>query len=379
MNLRALIVMLVLAVVLASGWLTRDLWLGSRSQPSPPSVLELTSSATETRAPNTRLEPIVADLGTIILLSGQDIHHEFVVRNPLDDELLITNALARKPCCSQVGSVPESIPPKAAILVPVLFRPAEQSGRRRVQYQLVAESEDATLQYLLSLHVNLVPEFQVQSIENGSFSTIVGRTTVCRFAIDFHSLGHDEEAFAPDRVEAVPPLAAVFVGNDDIVSKEGGVVAVRKTIEVELPAVESTGFRSGTLVFHGPGERKRELEIRWNARASLDVQPTMLLFRGAERPNAPTIFLQSNTEPFRILAVANPFGETRVAQTEEPKKLHVLPIALDRPPGPNDSQSIVIETDHPDHPNVTIGVMDLSQNEPPGGGHDEGEVFDEAP
>ena len=296
------------------------------------------------------------------------IEHQFALENATVDPIRLTGAMAMKTCCSNVGDLPEEIPAGGSASIPIQFRPGQQAGKRRVEFLVMAEAGGVSLVYELALHVNLLPDLQVLEDANQSLVTYEGRSATERLDVLFRHRD-DSGLAAPSSVEAIAPLSAAFVGEPRETPEQDGVTAVRKTIEVALPASGSTGFHAGTLVFHWPDGSEREIELSWRVRSSVEVQPSTLILDRRDRPGRKAITIVSRDGSFRIVGVDNPFSPEPVDLPEGAAASHSVSLVLDAATPREGDEVITIETDHPDHPILTVGVFDLAGvNEE---GHDE--------
>ena len=102
-----------------------------------------------------------------VFSEGQSLRHEFIVRNPLDHPVRLIRGMALTPCCSSIGPLPDSIPPRGEVKIPTSFNPPRQSGSREVRFLIETDSGPQN-RIQLALQAQLVATWEIDSLTGGT-------------------------------------------------------------------------------------------------------------------------------------------------------------------------------------------------------------------
>jgi hypothetical protein len=147
------------------------------------------------------------DFGSV-LARGQELRHEFLLRNPTASPIRLLGAEAHTPCCSAIGPLPELLPAGTSVAVPVVFRPGTQTIRKRVTFAVRTDHPDRPV-WPLAVAASLTAEVELRPTADSETSLPIGRTGRQRFRVVCRRIG-DEGRGGPRAVEADPPLAATL-------------------------------------------------------------------------------------------------------------------------------------------------------------------------
>lgn len=332
---------------------------------------------------------VTHDLGPV-LASGQELWHAFRIENSSARPWRITGAQALTPCCSAVGSLPETLPCGRAIEVPVVFRPGHQSGRKRVEFLVRTDDPEAPV-HRFALIASLISEIEVSPQGANPTSLPLNTSVSHRFAIICRRIsperregsirsspivteGRDggdntspEEApttegrTAPISLTASPSLSASFLGPPVERRLDDGTIESTRDFEVTLPPSTEIGAHRGTVVLAWPDGREWPQDIFWQVAPRLRASPSGLVLkpRDSEEPERVAITVHADDRPFRVTEVTGPIlAEPPDGLPTEPGRAHTLLLTLDPVALSADGTSdIHIATDHPDQREVIVSVL----------------------
>ena len=309
-------------------------------------------------------QPIVLrhDLGPV-LATGQELRHGFTLENRTDRAVRLVRPTAYTPCCSTIGPVPESIPPGGSVEVPVVVGTQGRKGRGRLNFSVESARPDGPIWHLV-LESHLVPEWDVEPVGDRVSELHVGASAEQRFRLICRRRG-DDGLPLPAIVRASGPLEAVFEGPAEESTDPDGLITASRLIHVVHDVVSEPGPVSGLLSFRWPDLDlpPRELELRWRIMPGLSVSPSALILRGDPGPTTRSVLVRSLGQPFRVLEVIGPLNEP-VAPSTEAKAVQVVNLAIDPARLAADGAAdILIRTDHPEQPDVTLTVLLLDQSQ----------------
>ncbi len=291
------------------------------------------------------------DLGPV-LASGQTIHHEFTLRNKSDRPLALLKGSSMTPCCSAVGPLPKSVPPRGEVQIPVVFKPGYQAGLKRVVFTVETDAQP----YAFSMRSRLFSAYEVKADEGSASSLPIGRAGTQKYTVTCRRKG-SEGLGAPTRVDVAAPLQATFAAPVETKENDGLLVTTRR-VEVSLPASKSPGAQRGELTFTWPDGRAETLMLGWDVTPLLRANPSGFVLKPLPDRVEQSIIVASDDWPIRILKVeglllAESFEPIQVARTHQTLRLTFDP-ALAKTTGASD---IVITTDHPEQPTVVVTVL----------------------
>ena len=297
------------------------------------------------------------DLGTALTGLQTTFRHEFVLENPTDQLVRIVRGIAFTPCCSDIGPLPEAIPPGESVAVPVEFRPGNQGGRRRVQFAVATDSPEMPSR-LFSLHATLVSEVDVERLPDSDQTLPLDQGGKQVFRVTCRRKG-DRGRDAPTAVLAADPVPASFAGP---IRREadGDIQVASRDVEVTLPASDDAGIRRGEVQLRWEGGETQSQGVNWRVVPRIEAAPPGLTLHPEDGRVKRSFRLGATDRPFRILAIegADPVGTG--APPSEAAKTHLLTLEFDpEAMGTGAARDVTIRTDHPRQTTVTLSVLVL--------------------
>jgi hypothetical protein len=297
------------------------------------------------------------DLG-MILAQGQTVRHDFTLDNSTDRTIRLVRGTSLTPCCSTIGPLPKAVPPRGQVKIPVTFLPGYQSGLKGARFA-VDTDDTSNPQRTLALTALLLSAWEIETSENSSTSLPLGHSGKQLFRLTARGLKAQGRGL-PDEISAAPPLLAAFNGVASTTTAADGLVEATRHIVVTLPSSNEPGIRRGEVAFRWSAGRIETLPISWEVRPGLRVTPTGLVLRRSQEPVEQTVLVQSDGHPFRIIAVTSQLLADRANLAVQPGVRHRVSIMVDASKNvPNNPSDIVILTDHPFQPAVSVSVLVL--------------------
>jgi hypothetical protein len=239
-----------------------------------------------------------------MLSRRQVLRHNFSLRNDSDEVIRLLEAEALRPCCSSIGPIPDKVPPKSVVDIPVAFHAGMGEGPQFARF-IVTTSSKTTPQLQLSVRTNLTPEFEIGYIgrdlkkpEIGEASERLFRIT-CRKTPEY---GRD----TPATVEAEPPLQAIFAEDDTTSETKPGVVESRRLVKVTIPASMKSGPNSATLHYKWNSGFSHDQLISWDVQPAVTVSPGAIIVKKHEVQREIAVIVTSRKTPFSIITVDGP-------------------------------------------------------------------------
>lgn len=301
----------------------------------------------------------VHDLG-VVLARGQTITHQFTLNNPSAQPLPILGAEPLTPCCSSIGPLPESVPARGSIDIPITFKPGSQTGRRQVTF-VVRTGDSANPTRLFTLLASLVPEVEVELLDNSDTSLLLGQTGKQRLRVTCRRAG-DEGRGAPTKVQGEAILAATFAGPSVEDSHPDGTIETVRQIDVTLPAESSIGAKRAQLEFTWPNGAAHIHTLGWVVKPCIDATPSaFVLAHGDVSQTTRTIVLTAQDRPFRVRSIEGAILARPCDFQEGFARTHILkPTFTDLTSTGAGTSDLVITTDHPLQPVVFVSILSLS-------------------
>jgi hypothetical protein len=297
------------------------------------------------------------DFGTI-LARGQTLRHEFPLRNPSDQSLRILGAEALTPCCSFVEKLPEIVPPRGVIGVPVVFRPGFQGGRKQVRFAVHTESA-AQPTRLFTLLVSLVPEVEVEVLEGSDTRLLLGEVGKQSLRVTSQRMG-DEGRGAPEVVSAGVGVEVRFIGSTVEHLNSDGLVTTTRIVEVTLLAGSEVGTRAAELAFHWEGGLTHEQRVTWRVARRIEASPAALILNDQSGRVARELRLTSLCGPFRVLAIHGSGVAVSGGLPKESRREHELRFVVEVERVQSEGLTdIVIDTDMVEQPKVVVSLLVL--------------------
>ncbi len=286
------------------------------------------------------------------------MRHEFTLTNPTNRPIRVLKAEALNPCGSAVGSVPEAVPPLGEAKLPVVFRPGYQSGRKQVLFAVWTDDSAEPVK-IFALVASLTSEVETSMLEGSDASLRLGQSGRQTIRVVCRRMGNEGRG-APDAVTASAPVAARFAGPPSVRRLPDGTVEATRDIEVTLSAECSTGLRQTELVLHWADGTIFPHTVVWRVRPCIVAVPAGVVLKASAGRVERTILLNSLDRPFCILAVRGSALAGEWTPLVGSRSSHLLRMALDADRASGEGTSdLVITTDHPDQPTVSVSVLVL--------------------
>ena len=267
---------------------------------------------------------------------------------------------ALTPCCSSIGSVPESIPAGGSAEVAVKLRPGYQTGMKRVQFVIPTDRVDEPV-ITLSLSATLTPALEVDFDEPAATTFAVGKPGTLKGRVTCRRKG--EQGFdAPSSVFIEPPAIARFVGTAEERQLADGIRQSVQAVEIDFPPSREPGTRSADLrLTWGAQHHDDRRPIVWAVTPALRVTPPAIGLKRSETDSVSReVVIRSTGTPFRVLKVEGKALAPGLRLPEDAATTHRLDLPLDRAAlGISDLR---IVTDHPDQPIAKLSVWIQSAN-----------------
>jgi len=299
------------------------------------------------------------DLGPI-LTHGQTLHHEFAIDNPTGEAIRILRVSALTPCCSAVEDHPRTIAPHGKVEIPVVFRPGLQTGKKSVAFAVETDGALGRGVATLRLTASLFSEWEVipsaanpKSFPLGKGGTL-GFDAICRRSA---RVGLPP----PDSIELAGPATLVSFDPAIEESQADGFIVARRHLEVRVPADSPVGMNHGSARYLWAGGESRESILPWEVKPRLQASPSAVVLKRGEPPVESRFLIASDDRPFRVVEVTGPLleGPPAVSTTANRTQTLGLRIATARAGRDDETGEIIVRTDHPDQPTVTLRVLIL--------------------
>lgn len=298
------------------------------------------------------------DLG-IVLSHGQTIEHEFRLRNPTARPARILRAQASMPCCSEIVSIPDSIPAHGEARLSVCFKPGYKTGRRLLGFHIRTDRPDMPV-LVCALRVELVGEVLVATIDGQGLSRLMGESGRQILRIITHRY-RDQGRGAPETVDPGGTAGARFLGEARERTLENEVIETVRDLIVDIPPRARVGLQTEVLTFGWPDGRRWEHPLHWTVTPHLSAVPEALIVRAGDDPRK-SVMIHSRTSPFRVIGIQGADLDLKSGSPEprldQPAMSHVLRLTFDHDrssaSGPFD---VTIRTDHPEQPEVVISIL----------------------
>lgn len=242
--------------------------------------------------------------------------------------------------------------------IPVVLKAsADRTERKRVGF--IVETDDKehpALQYAVS--AALYPDLEILTVGEGPRVLRAGKPGRWEFVVAARRVG-DDGAELPDKVEAESPLSARFAGPPKHDDDPDGLTSDSRTIEVVAPASSAMGSHVASIVLkRGKNEAKRWLVV-WQVEPAVRVTPKSLILKPDEISATHRVVVYSEDRPIRILGVGPSELLSKVEFGKESSERQTVALVVDRRRSGVKEFTVVIRTDHPDHPTVALAVLFL--------------------
>jgi hypothetical protein len=299
------------------------------------------------------------DLGPI-LAGDRLLHHRFIFTNPTSLSLRVTGAVALAPCCSAVGPVACcAVPAGGRCQVPVALKVRTKRVETRRAAFLVQTNSGAFPQATFALRATLYPEWEIQPAQNEGAVCLAGRPGEETLRVVSR-----QPAGTPSpllRVEAEPPLSAMFLGAPRFWSDAGDIQSTGQDVKVKLPASKNPGRHAGVITIHRCDGAQHEYRVFWSVVAAVSAAPANLILSQAEPDRTHRVQVSSRDGTgFRVTGVGPP--GLVVDAKFAPGKCRAHTLCFRIPPGAVSGvarKRVDVYTDHPCQPVVSLGVYNV--------------------
>jgi hypothetical protein len=299
------------------------------------------------------------DFGTIFA-EGQTLKHNFTLTNSTDVPMQILDAQALKSCCSFIEDLPQSIPPREQIRVPVQLKPGYASGLMQVGFAIITNDVSQPLR-LYYLRANRIARLERVGDINRQDSIVLGQAFVKQFTIVVR--GHEKSSdWGSVSVRVSAPSQARIVQQRDLKNANEGIRERELDVVFEAAACNATGSQNAELQFAAQdGEWLGATTLRWDVLPRIVVSPEGLTVARGEKPIRKKLVLRSNRAEFRVLACSGKCLSALVELPRHSANLHVVEIQID-PALLQDSgaSDIVFTTDDSFQPRVVVSAFSFS-------------------
>jgi hypothetical protein len=297
---------------------------------------------------------LVHDLGPV--LSGDQVVHEFRLRNPTKRPLRVLAVEARTPCCSRVEKLPESVASGGEAGIEVVFRPGSQVGRRSVEF--VITTDNAARQKLTYVLVaQVVPEVEVKVLDGTDCDVILGQSG--RQMLRVTCIRTSERGRGlPESVFAAEPLSARLVGETAEEEFRPGWIRASRNIALQIPPSNALGRTQAMLELSWPNGLKHAEPVVWRVREAVEAVPPSLVVADDSSIVTQTIRLSALDRPFRVTGIlGESLAEPYKAKAPTLARAHTLSISIRTGTHSPDEAPIIIQTDHPLQPTIKIRIL----------------------
>jgi hypothetical protein len=129
---------------------------------------------------------------------------------------------------------------------------------------------------------------------------------------------------------------------------------------VDLPRAAESGTRQGDLEIQWPGGKTWRHPVFWRVEPLIEAIPSGLVATSSRERVEQEIVLQSSDRPFRVLGASSPLIAERFHPPAGSERSHQIRLVLDPARAtPEVGSEIIITTDHPDQPTVTLSILVL--------------------
>jgi hypothetical protein len=290
-----------------------------------------------------------------VLAHGQVLRHEFALTNPSDRPIRLLKASSSFPCCSSIGPLPGTIPPRGEVKVPVVVKTENRSGPLHIGFAVATDSIAAPIRHL-GIAVRLIPEWQIEDKEAPTDPLALSEPgkriyrIACR-RMETGGLG------LPDSMTVGGPMTAALMGEAQETTISGGIIEATREVAVDLLPASQAGRRHGEILFRWSNGLTRSHVATWEVVRSVNVSPSGLVIRRSKEPAPVTIVVTSEGRDIRILKVDGPLVKMLSLPTDS-SRMHRLGLMVDTlNVRSGDVSDITITTDHPDQSSVAVTLL----------------------
>ncbi len=291
-----------------------------------------------------------------VLAEGQTLTHEYVLQNPLDVPLNLGRPELSTPCCTTVAAAPVVIAAHGSARMSVSFRPGLQSGSKRVGCVIPTDSSQLPA-FDLRVNATLFGAVEIRAGEGSQSSLATGRPGIKKFTVISRSTASSGRGI-PDQLATSGAITARFVGPTASRTNADAIREVSRDLEVTLAALPHAGTQRGEVRLVWPDGQDWVIPVAWEVRPLVEVSPRGLILQPDAGSEELTVVVRASDQPIQILSVqgaklASPLGSEAV-KPQRTQTVHLLFDSRHAAPGATD---IIIRTDHPTQPEVTVSVL----------------------
>ena len=327
----------------------------SSAEPELPAFL--TSAKTQTA----ELEPAPSGFDThdfgLVLARNAELHCNFFLANSTDAPLRLLGFRGDSPCCSRVGAVASTVPPRGRIALPISFRPGRGSGPRQASFSAQVDDPSRPFRRFLAI-ADLVPEVEIREADSAGKHVVIGRESARRFLVICRRIG-DQGRGRPESVVALSPLVSATLTTLPVSQPvDHRVTAATARVDVVLPPSSGEGIKQGEFEIRWAGGLVERHNFTWEVDLLIRAIPAGFVLAGESGMQRVSVLVTTSGSPFRILTIGGDLIASDVQLSVDAKNWHRLDLVLDtsRSKG-KDALDVTITTDDPEQRRVKIAVL----------------------
>ena len=294
------------------------------------------------------------NLGSV-LAHGQILRHEFTLTNPSDQPTRILRASSSFPCCSSIGPLPGTIPPRGEVRIPVVVKTENKSGPLHIGFAVVTDSFAAPIRRL-GIAVRLIPEWQIEDKQAATHTLSIGESGKRSYRITCRRM--ETGGFGlPDIVTVGGPIKVSLKGEAHETTISGGIIEATREVAIDLLPSSQTGRCQGEILFRWTNGLTRSQITTWEVTPRIKASPSGLVIKRSKEPERVAVVVTSEGCDIRILKVDGPLAKALSLPTD-PSRVHRLSFMVDSSKVKSGGISdITINTDHPDQSSVAVTLL----------------------
>ena len=295
------------------------------------------------------------DFGTVVA-SGQILKHEFGWENPTEKTAKIVSSTVNVPCCSHLGTLPESVPAHSSVLVPAFLQVGRVADFKRVTFAI--ETDDPVESgATFALQARFVPELEILATAESQAPLLIGQAA----RRSYRMIGRRKDGegrTAPAEVIATEPLRIESISPANEIKKTDGIIESSRQVIVGLPARGKFGVNRSPIILRWADGLIQQHDVTWTVEPRIRVDPPLLVVKPRDFTQEMTIEVRSADRPFGISRVSGPLLAGEGPTSPRASLTHLIRLTLD--PDRFVTQvkpEIEIVTDDPDQPLLKLGVL----------------------
>ena len=163
----------------------------------------------------------------------------------------------------------------------------------------------------------------------------------------------------PTAFETTAPLEILAVVPGSTSDNESGMTQSSCEVQVMIPKTQKTGFHRASLLCRWPDGKVVKQPFAWEVIPHLEASPAGLVLGSREGPTKVSVRVASDGRPFRVRAVTGRLISGTVILPRESALAHTLNLTIDpsRSTGKSSERDLLVVTDHPEQPTLTVSVL----------------------